>query len=531
MKTKRLAINSLAAVLAVVSALLTACITDEGIPYPNIQANFTQFVVANQQRSSQIDSVNRVVTVFLNDSADIASVEVKKVAFNRPDAGLVDPSALDAPLNLTDTVKVALKVYREYVWSIVARQSVSRYFTVENQIGESRIDVDTRTVTATVPSDLPLTHIKVLSIKLAGATAVMTPDIDGRVVDFSSPVKVDVLEFGETQTWTIEIEQTDLNVSIASIDAWTNVAWVSANAKAGDTVEFEYRKLGTMAWTALPQANVTPNGAVFTALLNHLDAETTYEVRAHSGEETTIAQEFTTGEAVQLPNSDLTNWWLDNKVWCPWTKDGAQFWDTGNKGASTLGESNVIPIENIDSPTGYQGALLQTKFIGISVIGKLGAGSIFTGVYVRTDGTNGVLSFGRPFVQRPTKLRATLKYKNVPIDYVSSDFPDYKGRPDTCSVWIALSDREETYEIRTNPKNRQLFNPADPSIVAYGQFNSGDPIEPYTTIEIPLDYRATNRVPKQIIVVAAASKYGDFFTGGAGSVLSLKSVELLYDLE
>ncbi|MDE7471164.1 MAG: PCMD domain-containing protein, partial [Paramuribaculum sp.] len=44
-----------------------------------------------------------------------------------------------------------------------------------------------------------------------------------------------------------------------------------------------------------------------------------------------------------------------------------------------------------------------------------------------------------------------------------------------------------------------------------------------------LDYRSTSRVPNYIMIVASASKYGDFFTGGAGSTLLVKKLELIYD--
>ena len=66
-------------------------------------------------------------------------------------------------------------------------------------------------------------------------------------------------------------------------------------------------------------------------------------------------------------------------------------------------------------------------------------------------------------------------------------------------------------------------------MIAYGQFQSGVAIEDYIDVVIDLDYNATDRVPKYIMVTASASKYGDYFTGGNGSVLTIKSYELLYD--
>ena len=78
--------------------------------------------------------------------------------------------------------------------------------------------------------------------------------------------------------------------------------------------------------------------------------------------------EFTTGAAPQLPNSNLQDWWKDGKVWNPWKEGGTSFWSSGNRGAVTLGESNTMPIENTTSPTGFAGASLNTKFVGISIL-------------------------------------------------------------------------------------------------------------------------------------------------------------------
>ena len=66
------------------------------------------------------------------------------------------------------------------------------------------------------------------------------------------------------------------------------------------------------------------------------------------------------------------------------------FWDTGNKGATTLGSSNTIPTGDTSNGTG-KAAKLESRFVGVAGIGKFAAGNIFAGSYVRTDGTNGVL--------------------------------------------------------------------------------------------------------------------------------------------
>jgi len=54
-------------------------------------------------------------------------------------------------------------------------------------------------------------------------------------------------------------------------------------------------------------------------------------------------------------------------------------------------------------------------------------------------------------------------------------------------------------------------------------------MEKYEQFTIKLDYRDVTRTPKYIVIVAAASKYGDYFTGGVGSTLYLDEFEFIYD--
>ena len=49
------------------------------------------------------------------------------------------------------------------------------------------------------------------------------------------------------------------------------------------------------------------------------------------------------------------------------------------------------------------------------------------------------------------------------------------------------------------------------------------------SFEVELQYKATNRRPKYLIVVCAASKYGDYFTGGTGTTLYVDDLSLSYD--
>lgn len=162
-------------------------------------------------------------------------------------------------------------------------------------------------------------------------------------------------------------------------------------------------------------------------------------------------------------------------------------------------------------------------------IGKLAAGSIYTGSFKKIDGTNGILDFGRPFNVRPTRLKGYYQYKTSDIDYVSSELSNLKGRPDSCHIYIALTDWAAPYEIRTNPKNQQLFNKDASYIIAYGEMIYSGTMDDYESFEIELEYRDKFKTPSYIQITCAASKYGDFFTGGSGAVLYVDEFSLDYD--
>lgn len=513
---------------AVVAACMTGCIKND-IPYPRIQANFLTFSADGQDRGTVIDSITRTVTLHFDESVDIEAVRVDEYSVT-PGAEIVGTD-LSQPIDLSIPMDVYLRLYQDWQWTIVGQQEIERYFTLSGQVGNSVIDVPGKRIIAYVSKNTSLSNMTVESIKLGPAGSTMSPDLSapGIKVDFTHPVEVMVTTpYGKSSYWSIYVERSNVSVETVAVDGWTNVGWVYGRAEAGQDNGIEYRIKGDADWTRVDKSEIVVNGGNFHTRLIHLSPLTTYEARAYSGEAYGETLEFTTGSIVQVPNTSLYDWWLDGKVWNPWAEGAEPYWDTGNKGATTLGASNSMPTDDTSSGQGWA-AMLETRFVGIGAIGKLAAGNLFVGRYVRTDGSNGVLSFGRPFTQRPTKLRGYLKYTSAPISSVTAGFENLKDRPDTCIVWLALIDQDEPFEIRTNPKNRQLFDPEGSYVVAYGKIEYGETISQYIPFEFELDYRSTSRIPKYILITASASKYGDYFTGGAGSVLYLDDLELLYD--
>lgn len=514
--------------LAILCLAAASCIHND-IPYPRIQANILSFTVKGQDGAPVIDSVNRTVTVPFPEDADLYNVSVTGYSLT-PGSHFVD-DPFNKSIDLSTPLPVYIHLYQDWLWTIIARQDIERYFEVEGQMGESTIDVPGRRVVVTVRSTADLAAIVISRIKLGPEGSTMTPELtSGSTFDGRTPFKIEITNYGHTETWSVYVLRMAEAVKTVSAEGWTRVAWVKGQAEAGADNGVEYRLKGSEGWTRVPAEDITSVSGTFTACIKHLSPASSYEARAYSGEDFGEIIDFTTGTEVQLPNSDFEYWWLDKKVWCPWQEGHDAFWGTGNPGAATLGQSNVYPSEDTPSGSGYA-ACLETRFVGIGTLGKLAAGSVFAGYFVRTDGTNGILSMGRPFAERPTRLRGRFKYTGATINYAdkASEFQAMLGEPDTCIVWMALVDSAEPIEIRTNPANRALFDPDADYCIAYGKMEQAQTVSSYIPFDFTLEYKSTSRVPRYILVTASSSKYGDYFTGGTGAVLYIDDLVLEYD--
>lgn len=516
-------------ILSVILLLLTLCgCIKNDIPYPRIEQKILTLTAEGQQGAAIIDEKALTADIVLNEDVDIRAVRFND--FTYTDGAESSVNLLEGTYDLTKPIKVTLTRYQSYEWIISATQEVQRYFTIAGQVGETAIDVIGRRVVLYVPTTADRKELRLTSVKLGPAdVTTMVPDLqDGQTLDCSKPFHVAVTAFGRTEDWTIYVDVTDAKVTTTQVDAWVNVIWAYGTASESSTNGFEYRRADSQLWTTFPQETVKHNGGSFSCCIPHLQPNTEYVVRATSDDYKGNEMVVSTGTAITLPDASFDSWWLDGKIWCPWNQSGTKFWDTGNTGATTLGQSNVTPSDHTSSGKG-QAVKLETKFVGIASIGKLAAGSIYAGDFVKVDGTNGILAFGRPWNVCPTKVKGYFDYTTAPINYVSSEWKHLMSRPDSCIVWCAMVDYNEPFEIRTNPKTRRLFDPNAPEVIAYGEMVCGETTGGYRPFEIKLNYRNTSRRPRYMLLVSSASKYGDYFTGATGAVLYLDNLSLEYD--
>lgn len=541
-------------ILTLTVGILSSCAIENDIPYPIVEASIESMTVEGQRGADEnsftaatINKSARTVTLYVNDGVDISRLQILSLKTTSGAELLADSAAcenyakfpttgfasLDSiPLssntrvNFTNPVTFTLRTYQDYQWKVTVNQIIQRDIDVEG-MRSYVIDADTRTVIIYVDPATDLTNLNVKKLNLGGEYGHVTPDPTLQK-DYSKPSTFNVSCSWEefSYEWTVYVypDGNESGSSSAEAFAMTTRATVTGNVQSGKTPTVEYRKESETSWSTVPSADVSTSGNTFSATLTGLSASTTYKYRISVDGSAGSEQTFTTAAATPLENGAMEEWSQDGKQWNPWAAGDDSFWGTGNPGAAAF-------IGNLTTPTDEsvkgQAALLETKNAFI----KLGAGNIFTGDFA-LDGLNGLLHFGRPFSAFPTSLRLNYKYTSATIDMIGDnvgDLASLKGQPDMFQVYIALSDKSEPYEIRNDPKNRHLFDPNDENIIAYGEYTSSETVTSYQQLEIPLEYRATNRTPKYIIIVASSSKYGDYYIGGVGSKLWLDEMELVYE--
>lgn len=512
--------------MVVMLLLFGSCIKDD-IPYPRIRQNILALVAEGESGPAAIDSISYEVNVYLKEDVDIQAV--KFTEYRISEGGSSDPDLLEGTYDMTDPLEVKLTLYQEYTWTITANQDIERYFEIEGQIGESVIDPVAHRVIVSVPRGTNTSDLILKRVKLgAEGVSTMVPDLSAGVINLSKPLDVEVTTFGRTETWTIYVELIETLVSTTNVVPWSEVIWAYGTCPSDKTGGFEYRETGESEWISLDARYVTQEGGAFSAYIPHLKPLMEYSVRAVIEEEKGNEIKVTTEGTADIPDGDFEQWWKDGSVWYPYAEGGEQFWDTGNVGAASLGQSNVVPTDYTVTGSG-QAAKLETRFVGLGIFGKLAAGSIYTGKFARVDIPNGILDFGRPWTLRPTRLRGYFQYETADINYVDASLSYMKGEPDTCHIYVALTDWSAPYEIRTNPKSRQLFDSNASYIIAYGELVYSGKMDKYKEFTIDLEYRDKTKVPSYLQITCATSKYGDYFTGGTGAVLYVDQFSFDWD--
>lgn len=347
-----------------------------------------------------------------------------------------------------------------------------------------------------------------------------------------------------TYTFYIKTTPDSAPLSAPTANAWAKLVYLTGQASSSEltpeNITFQYREKDAAEWTTVA---ATQDGEDYKATITSLQPNTTYESRmAYNDEQYSEITEFTTEDATELYNGNFDNWYQASGVWYAVAEanynNGNAFWDSGNKGASLMSKNPTSPEEGVVHTNGGKSAKLQSQFVGVGgFLGQFAAGNLYTGHFVKTISMSGAeIQFGSEFTARPTALHGWFQYTAGTVDYYGSSTPSdalvQDGGTDMCAIYIALSDADEPYTVNTSEGNFVDYA-NDPNIIAYGELPITDCVttSDWKEFTINLTYRDLTRKPKYIIVVASASKYGDYFTGSTGSLMYLDDFSLVYDGE
>lgn len=526
-----------------------SCIKND-LPYPTIKGVIKELETEGFV-SSTYNPATMEVAILVDDDIDLRNVLITRFEVNPeskilpdsvacldyihfPDTGFTSleelPSTANTRVNFKKDAFFTLQTYQDYVWKISVSHNYQPKIVLTDatgepvQVGRPIVDRENYKVVIYVNKGTDLSNLRVEEMRIGSSVATTKPGPE-TVTDFRYPQFFEVTAFDETEVWEVVVAySTGTGITLTP---WSSRAYVTGNINDNSSVDIRYKREDEEVWDKVYYDEITFEDGTFTAVLRHLTPSTTYDYEIIIDSQSDGIEQFTTESAPQLPNSGFEDWHKPGKVWLIHGENDEMFWDSGNWGSATLNKN----VTNYDEST-YHGGRRSAKLTSEYIVLKFAAGNLFSGEYKETDGTNGILDFGRPFTVRPTGLKGWFKYTSTPITKTdpSEELPlSEKGMPDRGTVWIALGDWDKPVEIRTNPKNRKLFDINDSHIIAYQEIIWDQTVPNWTEFRLDLDYRSFTRKPTYIIIVASASIYGDYFIGGEGSTLWVDDFELVYE--
>lgn len=513
------------------TGVVAGCIKND-IPYPRLLGKITAFEVQGQLGEAVIDSVARTVTVDMVDTAVLSSLRILR--FELSDHATVSP-ALDSIIDLSTPKTYTLTTWpdQSYEWTITATQTVERYIRVQNQVGEAEFNADEHYALFYVTFEQPLESVTITEMKLGPSNSVIEPD-PAVIHDFSIAQRFTVKYRDVEELWTVVAYQKESTLETGAADAWATVAYLSGTIPAGaGEAGFRYRTSSSDQWNDVPPSAVKVEGTAVSALLEGLQPGTEYVYRICAGTEEGPEVTFTTEQALQMPNMSFDAWNTTDGVVYPNATQADPWWDSGNTGARLGGktptsqETSFLAV----SGEGKSAARLET----VNAIIAMAGGNVFSGHFGSVQGLGAEVFFGRPFETRPLRLTGYYSYAPKAIDNVKPpqnvtlpfDRNTIGGRMDRCHIFVYVTAWDGPYRVNTTEHRYLDIN--DQGVIGYGELiDSVGTGGQYRQFSIDIKYR-DNRKPTYCAVVAVASQYADFFTGGIGSLMYVDEFAFDYD--
>ncbi|RHJ94161.1 PCMD domain-containing protein [Parabacteroides bouchesdurhonensis] len=527
--------------------IFTGCIKND-YPLPTIKAEIMEIAIEGTQ-SIKINDETNTVTIKVADTLDLKNLQIEKLVVTDNTTIIPDEKACKDFVNFPDTsfssinylpasantymdfrkpVSFLLRLYQDYEWKVNVSHAIDRKIRVKNQVGQALVDENTKNVIIYVDEEEQpsFRNIEILDLQLGSSIAETVPD-PALVTDFTRPRVFLVSLFGETDQWTVSVKYPPADMETTTISPWARRVYIEGYTKTG-IVDVKYRVKGDQDWEYILSSDLTVEDGSFQAVITHLQPETTYEyVLTVDGSDKSV-EEFTTEKMELIPNLGFDNWINTNGTYYPnLDLEANYFWDSGNGGAKS---ANKTPTEE-EKRNVVKGsaAYLHSEYAMVA----FAAGNIYTGQFLKAvvdlKNPGAELDFGRPYTGRPSGLRGYYNYRPGIIDYAKEPYADMMGQKDSCHIYIALFDWTQPFRVNTQKSLFVDLSWNNESMIAFGEFKTNATSTDYSTFKINLKYRDYFTKPTYILLVASASKYGDYFTGSTSSALWLDEFELVFE--
>lgn len=556
--------NILVLLLAVSSVL--SCIRYD-MSYPRILAAFEALEVEGAEEVL-IDKSSRTVSIEMNEQSDLSAVKVDSVALT--EKAFFKDGNFPEILDLTSPYEVMLRLYHDYRWTIKGTQSVERYIRCVNQVGDAVFYPDRKEAFVYVSNSQRLRDLRIEAMKL---------ELDGSLVKNSTgkeyegndvvtvthecefPMTLDctdqrtftVLSRGEEIVWNFTVIPVEVPAQITDVAAWCSSADVFATFDGtSEPPMLHYKKTSDEEWIVLPQDSLKVDGINIAAHIGGLEMGTSYDVKLLFNGEELPGRTFVTDTPVQLPNMNFDRWWLSGKVWYPYFQNDSEsdkVWDSANPGAAQfIGSSTLPEYEDVVNKgawideAGVEHQRAAVKMVSKWAAVKFAAGNLYTGKFNGLVGLSGAdLDWGVPFTSKPKALKGWYKYQPAAVNY-KNNVAVSGSEMDRGQIQILLIETDCPYNVLPvngangptyKDKNKIIDLESDQTIIARGEMKldlsdvDNDGKADWVEFVLPFEYR-DNRTPTYVVVTAASSYLGDFFTGGDGSTLLIDEFEFIY---
>lgn len=244
---------------------------------------------------------------------------------------------------------------------------------------------------------------------------------------------------------------------------------------------------------------------------------------AQSGQ---VSEEKVSGP--QLYNMTFDTWSKSKGAWNLYPQKPSKselVWDSANKALSLLGVNGTVPEYDHVAVEGEGKA--AAKIESKKVVWAFVAGNLYTGRFLRIVNFAGAeLQFGIPFSYRPKTFSGYYDYRPRKVNFADKSHESMKGKSDVGQIEVILTDWADPYIINTC-NDSFIDGATDPHVIGRAVIELKKTTQDYVYFEVPFIYK-DNRTPTYVEISVTPSRFGDFFTGGSGSVLYVDEFEFKY---